>query len=507
MPLRRRLVSLSQPQHQFLPPLRSSNLQTNRQPAFRKAARHRDSRQSPNIERPGVAQQLKFRRTQRVGISSKIGNRRRWDGHRRRNQQIHIGKELMRAAPFHIQLAPPLNILRGRNFLASPNAPQSLWLIKGRRQRNRRGVISVRLGRLHSAVRGDVDPYVPNIRHQRPDYDQSLLHGRANFVIKIVKKIIPRNTNTKILSLITQARNVIRHRNLSAASVKRIVSRDRLQHNRRIANSRSQRPNMIQRPRKRNHPASRHAPISRLDPHTPAQRRRFANRTSRVGPNRRITKPGSDGRRGSTGRPSGNMPCVPGVVNIAEETDQRTPAVSELVQIVLAQHHRTGLPQPPHNFRIFGRNAMLKHRAGSRSARARSIDQVFQGDRNPMQKPAPFTTRDLRLRRPRLRQSRLGSHGDKSVKRGVELLDAIQANPSQFDGRDFLPPQTRTKFNDSFQSIHLRELAIVVDSSVLPCVPLCPLCLRFLPEAKKQPTTKAYNQNRSREQGRKKWRK
>jgi hypothetical protein len=53
----------------------------------------------------------------------------------------------------------------------------------------------------------------------------------------------------------------------------------------------------------------------------------------------------------------------------------------------------------------------------------------------------------------------------------------------------------------------LRELAIVVDSSVLPCVPLCPLCLRFLPEAKKQPTTKAYNQNRSREQGRKKWRK
>ncbi len=68
---------------------------------------------------------------------------------------------------------------------------------------------------------------------------------------------------------------------------------------------------------------------------------------------------------------------IPRIVNVAEKTDQRTPAISEFVQIVLTQYHRARLPQPPHHFRILCGNSILKKRARSGCARARGIDQVF----------------------------------------------------------------------------------------------------------------------------------
>ena len=89
------------------------------------------------------------------------------------------------------------------------------------------------------------------------------------------------------------------------------------------------------------------------------------------------------------------MRRVPRIVHIAEKADQRTAAISELMQIVLAQNHRAGLPQPPHHFRIFGRHTILIKRAGSGRARARRIDQILQRNRNPVQRPAPLPARDF----------------------------------------------------------------------------------------------------------------
>ena len=40
MPLRRLLISMSKPEHQILPPVRTSDLQSDRQPALSKAARN-----------------------------------------------------------------------------------------------------------------------------------------------------------------------------------------------------------------------------------------------------------------------------------------------------------------------------------------------------------------------------------------------------------------------------------------------------------------------------------
>ena len=119
---------------------------------------------------------------------------------------------------------------------------------------------------------------------------RACVHRRADFIIKIIIKMCSRNSNAKSLRPFAESRNIIAYRNIRAVHVERIVSRNRLQHNRRIADGRSQRPHMIQRPRKRNHSARRNAPISRLDPNTSAQRRRFANGASRIGPNRRDSK-------------------------------------------------------------------------------------------------------------------------------------------------------------------------------------------------------------------------
>ena len=219
----------------------------------------------------------------------------------------------------------------------------------------------------------------------------------------------PRNSNTKRLRSLVQPRHVIRNRSINPANVERIISRNRLQHRSRIAHARSQWPNMIQRPRQRNHTSRRYAPISRLDPNAPAQRRGFANRACSVGPNRRVAKSRSNrGRRPSRRSPS-DMPRVPRIVNVAEKADQRTAAISKLMQIVLSQNHRARLPQPPHHLRIFGGHAILVKRAGSGCTRARGIDQVLQCDRNAVQRPAPFPARNLNFRSPRLRQRRFST--------------------------------------------------------------------------------------------------
>ena len=251
-----------------------------------------------------------------------------------------------------------------------------------------------------------------------------------------------------------QARNIIGYRNILAANIERVVSRNSLQHHSRIGNSRSQRPNMIERPRKRNHAPRRNAPISRLDPDASAQCSRFADRSSRIRPNRRIAKSRRNRRSRTSGRSSSNVRRVPRIMNIAEKTDQRTPAISELMQIVLTQNHSPACRNRRTTSASSAGTRSLKKRAGRRCARPRGIDQVFQSNRNPVQRPAPFPAQDFLFRSPRLCQRGLGAHCNKGIQRGIKFLDAIQTSASQFDRRNFLPPQPRSKLNNSFQSRH-----------------------------------------------------
>ena len=184
-----------------------------------------------------------------------------------------------------------------------------------------------------------------------------------------------------------QTRHVIGNRNVNTANVERIVSRNNLQHSRRIANRLGQRTNMIQRPRKRNHASRRNAPISRLDPHAPAQRSGLADRSSRISTNRRITKPCSHSSSRSSRRSSSNVLRIPGIVNISEKADQRTAAISKLVQIVLAQNDRSRLPQSQRYLSILSGHAILVKPTGGRCPRAAVSIKSFKATGIPCKGP------------------------------------------------------------------------------------------------------------------------
>src|ERR1700733_1315503 len=62
VPLRRLFVCESEPQYDVFFPVWPSDLQPDRQSAFRKTTGHRDRRQAPDIERPRIPKQPQLRR-------------------------------------------------------------------------------------------------------------------------------------------------------------------------------------------------------------------------------------------------------------------------------------------------------------------------------------------------------------------------------------------------------------------------------------------------------------
>ena len=110
------------------------------------------------------------------------------------------------------------------------------------------------------------------------------------------------------------------------------------------------------------------------------------------------------------------------------------------MQIVLAQNYRARLPQAPHHFGVLRRNAIFEESAGRGRARSGGINQIFQCNGNPMQRPAPLPARDFDFRGPRLPQRRISSHGNKSIQRGIQLLDSFQASAGQINRRNFPSP-------------------------------------------------------------------
>ncbi len=205
---------------------------------------------------------------------------------------------------------------------------------------------------------------------------------------------------------------------------------------------------MVERPRKRNHSTRRNSPISRFEANASAERRRFANRSGRIGSNRGIAQSGSNCGSRSSRRSSGDMLRVPRIVNLPEETHQRTPAVGELMQIAFAQNHGSSLPQPSHDLRILGGNPVLKDSAGRGGADAGSIDEVFECNWDSVQWPAPLTASNLLFRRPCLGQGRFGRDSNKSIQCGIELFNALQAHARQLNRRNFFSPQPRGKLKN-----------------------------------------------------------
>ena len=100
---------------------------------------------------------------------------------------------------------------------------------------------------------------------------------------------------------------IIRHRNIGAGRVVRIVAGQHLQGDRRVLHVAAQRSAMIQCPGQRKHAAPRDAAIGRLDPHQPAPRRRTADRAAGIRAHRHAHHARGDRGGRTGGRAAGDM--------------------------------------------------------------------------------------------------------------------------------------------------------------------------------------------------------
>ncbi len=183
---------------------------------------------------------------------------------------------------------------------------------------------------------------------------------------------------------------------------------------------------MIQRPGERDDPAKTHAAVRRLESGDSEIGRWNPHRSGGVGSQRAETKVGG-GPGGRTARRSaGDVVQRPGIVHGAEATHIRSSAVSKFVKIKLAEDNGPGVFQSADNPRVLRRNPEQFARRGG--ADPRSVDIIFQSDRDPVQRPSPFPPPLLGLHFTGGFQSLVAGDCDESVPRRIVVFDSLQAS-------------------------------------------------------------------------------
>ena len=153
----------------------------------------------------------------------------------------------MSASSFFVQLPTPPDVLGCRNLFAILNPPQRFRLVQLRRAGDILEVIRERFCGLHDSVGGHLRLDFSHLRHHRRDYPSRPLDRHPYFVVQIIVKVSPRDSDTEVFHRFVNAGNIIRHGNIRAPHIECVVSRNSLQDNRRIGRTRGQRPNVIER--------------------------------------------------------------------------------------------------------------------------------------------------------------------------------------------------------------------------------------------------------------------
>src|SRR5215469_4766519 len=124
-----------------------------------------------------------------------------------------------------------------------------------------------------------------------------------------------------------------------AACVLRIVASDDLKHKSGIHRRSCHGTNMVEGPSQRYHSPRAHASVGGLESDDTAVRCGDADGPTGIGTNSPVTEFRYDSGRRATRRATGVVSGIPRIANRTEIADQRTAAVSEFVQVQLAQHH------------------------------------------------------------------------------------------------------------------------------------------------------------------------
>ena len=124
------------------------------------------------------------------------------------------------------------------------------------------------------------------------------------------------------------------------------------------------------------------------------------------------------------------------------------------MQVQLADDDRARSLQLPNQSGIFGRNSLAELIAGGGGANARGIEQVFQSDRNTVQRAAPVTGHDFGFGLARLVERQIAGDGDERVENRIQPLDTREALACKFNRRE---PAGANLFGGVGEGEHAKE--------------------------------------------------
>ena len=197
---------------------------------------------------------------------------------------------------------------------------------------------------------------------------------------------------------------------------------------------------MVHGPCQRQHARAAHAAIGRLDPGEPAERRRDANRATRV----RAERAGTDARRyrcARSGRRAAADAVNRGVPRIPRRPVMRIETfgpIGELVHIELAQGDGAGAREPRDDSGI-----LVGHPVGEKPGAARGLHafgavEILESHGHPVQRSERGARLHGGLRGTGRGQRGVAHHGDVRPELAVESRDAVEMRLDDLHGRDLL---------------------------------------------------------------------
>lgn len=126
---------------------------------------------------------------------------------------------------------------------------------------------------------------------------------------------------------------------------------------------------------------------------------------------------------------------LPRIMNGPEMAALGRKAVGKLIHVELPQQNGSRLSQSANDESVFLRNSIRKNGAPTGGPDPSGVDQVFQRNGNPVERPAVASGEDFFLGRARLLCRLPGGDCDECVESWIQTLNALQARLGQRDWR------------------------------------------------------------------------
>ncbi len=231
------------------------------------------------------------------------------------------------------------------------------------------------VGQLHL-----LDPGAPILEDRERRLDRGHHRGLA-----ALEEVGPRDADAAAPDAVVEAGREVGHRAQGRGRIARVVARQQLQHQRRVAHAAGERPDVVLRPGERQGAILRDPAEGRLDADDAAAGGRLPDRGAGIAAERGVGHAGRDRRRGAAARAARMMALAPRVVDRPVVDVRAGGAVGQLVQVGLAEDHRAGALEALDRGGIVVRDPVGEQRRAEGGEDAPGGEQVLDRDRDALQ--------------------------------------------------------------------------------------------------------------------------